>query len=329
MSVGGGFFGGGGKEIKQDSHAVDSRMFTESGLVSGNASLSNVGSGKNSNVNLSIVSSDYGAIGAALNLTEKTLAASSALSADGISMAAKSLNDSANLAYDGLTAAGSVAQRGLDNSASLAYDGLSTSANLSKSVFDNTINFAADTFSGALNLVKGATDGAANLAYDGLNKGYGFATDVLNFGGVQNLEMLGKVENFSELAANHWLESAKLSDSQARYAMDYTAKENEANRVMLSDANAMVGNAYLNANQGLLALADVSMDRFATMQNEATNAISKYAESAQGASLKALDMVFESTKSPDERTIGDTTKWLIGGAVVVAAVIFLAPAMKG
>ena len=209
----------------------------------------------------SVVMSDYGAIGAALGMTEKSLSTASSLASDGISASSKSLNDS------------------------------------------------------------------ANLIYDGVSKTLGVVQDVINLGGSQNLEFLGKIENFSELAANHWLESAKLSDAQARYAMDYSAKENDANRVMLSDANRAVGDAYMNASQGLLAIADVSLDRFATMQNEATNAISKYAESAQGASMKALDMVFQSTKSPDERVIGDTTKWLVGGIVAAIALVFVLPKM--
>ncbi len=141
--------------------------------------------------------------------------------------------------------------------------------------------------------------------------------------------MLGKVENFSELAANHWLESAKLSDSQARYAMDYTTKENNANRAMLSDANAMVGNAYTDANRGLLAFADAGLDRFATMQNEAVRAINSNSQQAQSASMKALDMVFQSTKSPDERTVQDSTKWIMGGLIAVVALVIIAPMLKG
>lgn len=268
----GGFLSGGEKKTNTDSHATDARMFTESGVLSGNQSLSNIGGGKNANVNLSLVSSDYGAIGAALGMSEKNLSTVSSLASDGISAASKSLNNSAEIAY-----------RGLDNS--------------------------------------------SNLVYDGLNKTLGVVQDVINLGGAQNLEFLGKVENFSELAANHWLESAKLSDSQARYAMDYTAKENNANRAMLSDANREIGNAYTNANQGLLALADYSIDKFAVMQNESTKAISNYAQSAQNASLKALDMVFESTKSPDERIIGDSTKWLVGGVVAAIALVFVMPRM--
>lgn len=273
IGMGGGFFGSGAK--RTDQSAVSSQQTITPTNSNGTVSLSSLelGKGKNSNVNFSLVTSDYGAIGAALGMTEKSLATASALASDGISTASKSLNDSAEIAY-----------RGLDNS--------------------------------------------ANLIYDGVNATLGVVQDVINLGGAQNLEFLGKVENFSELAGNHWLESAKLSDSQARYAMDVVVKENDANRVMLSDANRMVGDAYMDANRGLLSLADYSIDKFAVMQNEATSAIGKYAQSAQDASLKALDMVFESTKSPDERIIGDSTKWLVGGIVAAIALVFVVPKMR-
>lgn len=305
MAAWGGFLGSGGKEIKQDSHANDARIFTESGTMSGINSLSNLnlGSGKNSNTSLTLVSSDYGAVGAALGLGEKSLAASAAFATDGISMASKSLNDSANLAYDGLSVAGSVAQRGVDASANLAYDGLGVAGGVLK---DTT-----------------------NLAFDGISKLLSFGTDILNLGAVQNLEMLGSVNDFAELGANFWYENAKMSDAQARYAMDYTAKENTANRAMLSDANVMVGSAYKDANRGLLAFADAGLERFALMQNEAVKSINSNAQQAQTASLKALDMVFQSTKSADERTVQDTTKWVMGGLIAVVALVVIAPMMTG
>ncbi|MEN0037463.1 MAG: hypothetical protein AAGC78_10350 [Cellvibrio sp.] len=281
--MGGGFFGSGASTKTQSSSAseIGQQLNESTGSTAIGLSNMNLGSGKNSKTNLTLVSSDYGAIGAALSLTEKNLATSSAFATDGMSMVSKSLNDSASLAYDGLNVAGRV----LDNTAALAYDGIS--------------------------------------------KASGIVTDVINMGAVQNLEFLGKVENFSELAANHWLESAKLADSQARYAMDYTAKENSANRVMLSDANRMVGDAYQSANQGLLALADVSLDKFANMQNEALKVVNLNASQAQTASLKAMDMVFQSTKSADERTVQDTTKWIMGGLIAVVALVVVAPMLKG
>jgi hypothetical protein len=263
--MGGGFFGSGASTKTQTSNAAETGLQLNESTGSQALSLSNLnlGSGKNSNVNLQLVTSDYGAVDAALNLTEKNMAASAAFATDGVSMVSKSLNDS------------------------------------------------------------------ANLVYDGLGKVVSLAADALTIGGAQNMELLGKVENFSELAANYWYESAKLSDEQARYAMDYTAKENSANRAMLTEANAMVGDAYKDANRGLLALADAELDRYSIMQNESLKAISSNAQQAQTASLKALDMVFQSTKSADERTVQDTTKWVMGGLIAVVALIVVAPMVKG
>lgn len=310
MSFGGGGFFGSGKSDKRQTSTVSDlgqQLNESTGSTAIGLSNLNLGGGKNSNVNLSLVSSDYGAIGRALELTEKNMANSSAFATDGVSMVSKSLNDTANLAYDGLNIAGSVAQRGLDN--------------------------------------------AANLAYDGLSKVTGLAADVINIGGVQNLEFLGQVANFSELAGNHWLESAKLSDAQARYAMDYTAKENSQNRAMLSDAMDMTAAAYLNANRGLEAMTSEFNDRLAATQNEALNTVlknsamsydylsatqnaalsevAKNSQAAQSASTKAMDYVFQSTKSADERTVQDTTKWIMGGLIAVVALVVVAPMLKG
>lgn len=281
--MGGGFFGSGASTKTQTSNAAETgqQLNESSGSQALNLSNLNLGSGKNSNVNLQLVTSDYGAIGAALGLTSKSLAASSAFATDGVSMVSRALNDTANLAYDGLT----------------------TNAGVLKDV--------------------------ANLAYDGVSKTVDFGKDVLNLGAVQNLEFLGAVENFSKLGANFWSENAKLSDSQARYVMDTNVKENSANRAFLSEATAMVGDAYMNANQGLFALSDTYLDRFATMQNEAVKSINANASQAQTASLKALDMVFQSTKSADERTVQDTTKWVMGGLIAVVALVVIAPIMKG
>jgi hypothetical protein len=45
--------------------------------------------------------------------------------------------------------------------------------------------------------------------------------------------------------------------------------------------------------------------------------------------MKALDMVFQSTKSPDERTIEGSTKWIMGGLVAFIAIVVIAPMLKG
>jgi hypothetical protein len=187
-----------------------------------------------------------------------------------------------------------------DASTALGFGNLSTgknsSINLHATMTDyGAIEAGAGVTREALEYAAHAGDTAAALAYDGVSKALNFAADVssdntaltgrvLDKQTAANIEFLGQVSNFSELSAQTAREQAELSERQAADAMKLVQKAN-------ADALAMGG---------------------------------KFAQDAQNASMKALDYVFESTKSETARLSEISMKWIVGAAVLLAAIPILA-----
>lgn len=205
-----------------------------------------------------------------------------------------------NLAGGSVGAVLDFASHALSDTAAFAYDGVSLAAD----VLNN----------------------AAYLNYDGLNMNVGLTGEVLTAGATQNLAVLSSAENFADLSAMLSLEHTKMSHQSAADALNYTARENSANRSLIYDAMGQVGSAYDRANQGLLALSYDTANKISKTQSDALHAINSNSVAAQSASMKALDYVFEASKTAEERTIKDSTKWLVGGIVAVAG-IFIFPSL--
>lgn len=200
-----------------------------------------------------------------------------------------SIEAATNLAYDSLDASYSA----ISDTLYAGSDSLENSAG----VLSNTLNLGADILGGAAGLV----------------------TDVITVGNESNLEYLGEVSRFSELAAQTARESAEQAERQAQAAMAQAQQMASQNAALAADAIVTVGDAYSQANTGLLAISSEYGGNLATLHDSALLTINQHAQAAQDASLKAIDYVFESGKSESERTTEAQTKWLIGGVVVMAA----------
>lgn len=166
----------------------------------------------------------------------------------------------------------------------------------------------------------GAIGGALNFAGEALD----FGADVLGVGAENNLEFLGAVSDFSDSSMYTAVKMAEIGERQTENFLDYTAREAENNRDLLGGFSQSLSDAYLSANQGLESLALDMNSQLANNQNSALDAINSNSVAAQSASMKALDYVFESTKSAEERTAENSTKWILGAVVVAAAIPLVA-----
>lgn len=290
--MGGGFFGSGASSTSAETNATQA---TQAGYGSGSQlNLSGFETrGRDADNNVTINMTDSGAVSGALNLAGGSVGAV-------LDFASRALSDTAALSYDG-------------------------------------VSLAADVL-----------NNAAYLNYDGLNSNVRLTGDVLTAGATQSLAVLSSAENFADLSALLSLEHTKMSHQQAQYAMDYTAKENDANRALVYDAMGQVGDAWMAAGNNMTAfaydamaqmgsaydranqnVANVAYDankNLAKVQSDALHAINTNSVASQSASMKALDYVFEASKTAEERTIKDSTKWLVGGIVAVAG-IFIFPSL--
>lgn len=161
--------------------------------------------------------------------------------------------------------------------------------------------------------------------YDIASTGAKMVLDINKVSTAANSEFLGAVGDWNEVAAKNARDIADMSERQTKAAYDFIAGENDANRSLLIDANASIGNAWESANRGLVNFAFDTTNKYATMQNEAVKQIASTAQYAQTATQKAMDMVFESTKAPDERVLTSSMKWVIGGLVAAVGLFVIAP----
>lgn len=302
--LGGGFFGSGASSTTASSAASQTSQDASGGGAP--VSVSNIETGKNGNVNLNLTSvstpTDYGAISGAYNF------------------ASGAFSDAANLGYDGLDLATGFASRALSDTAAFAYDGVSLAAD----VMNNS----------------------ANLAYDGLNVAGGLIGDALVQNGAMSLAVLGSSERFADNAALLSLEHSRMSANVASDAMNAVLKSNANSTALAYDSINKIEGAYSFANQGLLALTSDYGHNVATLtdrsisglfnlnqdymgvlgavQSDALQQIGSSTQTAQNASLKALDYIYEASKTAEERVITESTKWLVGGVVAVAA-LFIFP----
>ena len=188
-------------------------------------------------------------------------------------------------------------------------------------------------------------DMAAGLGHDSIL----LASDVLDATGY-----------LAELNAYQNLETIKANTALTTEALNAVSLANNNVSNIAYDAMTNVGHAYSQANQGLLYLAadhmtgldnitsrsldnitaiaadsnnrvaslvqdlfvvvDNAMGFLSGVQGDAIDQISEHSVASQAATMKALDYVFESTKSAEERSLQGATKWIMGGLVAVAAV---------
>lgn len=203
-------------------------------------------------------------------------------------------------------------------------------------VNSTTNEFTTTTDNGA---VKAAMDLAGRVLesqnnslavnYDYATTGAKMVLDINKVNADQNSEFLGAVGDWNSIAQKNARDMADLSERQTKAAYDFVAGENNANRALLIDANASIGNAWESANRGLMNFAYDTTNKYATMQNEAVKQIANTAQFAQSATQKAMDMVFESTKAPDERVLSSSMKWVVGGLIGLVAVFVVAPKLTG
>lgn len=165
--------------------------------------------------------------------------------------------------------------------------------------------------------------------YDIFDTGAKMVLDINKVNADQNSEFLGAVTDWNEVAQKNARDMADMSERQTKAAYDFIAGENNANRSLLIDANASIGNAWESANRGLMNFAYDTTNKYATMQNEAVKQIANTAQYAQSATQKAMDMVFESTKAPDERVLSSSMKWVVGGLIAIVGVFVVAPKLMG
>lgn len=170
---------------------------------------------------------------------------------------------------------------------------------------------------------------AAYLGYDGLKINGDLLGKTLTEQTAANANFLGKIENWSELVDSNNKAVMNLADLQTKRAYDFASSENDANRVLLSDANKTMGNFFETANRGLLNFAVDSANKSYSMQNEAVKQINNAAQIASQSSRNAMDMIFESTKTAEERVLTNSTKWIIGGLIGIVAVFVIAPKFGG
>lgn len=168
------------------------------------------------------------------------------------------------------------------SSTSASQTGLQVSDNASALGFGNLSVGGGKKSTTALTINSQTTDfGAIKSALNFADGAFGDATalagDTLSRGTTANLEFLGQVSKFASLSSQTQLANAKMSESQTAMAID---------AVQRAQANAL----------------------------EVTN---KLAQDTQTATLKAMDYVFESTKSETGRLAENSLKWIVAAAVVV------------
>ncbi len=211
--------------------------------------------------------------------------------------------------------------------------------NLTASGKNSNVNVDVHTTTTDNGAIKSAMDLAARVLesqnnslavnYDFANTGAKMVLDINKVNADQNAEFLGAVSDWNSIAQKNARDIADLSERQTKAAYDFVAGENNANRALLIDANASIGNAWESANRGLMNFAYDTTNKYATMQNEAVKQIANTAQFAQSATQKAMDMVFESTKAPDERVLSSSMKWVVGGLLGLVAVFVVAPKLTG
>lgn len=150
-------------------------------------------------------------------------------------------------------------------------------------VADTAFDFASGTVRDAVALTADAQRTALSFVDHAYGDTVALAGRVLDKQTVANLEFLGEVSNFASLSAKTQLENAALSERQAALAIGEVRKA----------------------------------------QTEALSMTNKLAQDTQTATLKALDYVFESSKSETARLSETSMKWVVGAAALVFVVPFL------
>lgn len=162
-------------------------------------------------------------------------------------------------------------------------------------------------YSNELSVNVSTTDyGAIDLALDFARSAGNLIEETLRFGADANAEFLGEVGDFASLSASTAERMAELSDRQSERYLSEVSNQANANREFLEDANANLATAYQANNTRYF------------------DAVGQNAQFTQKANEKALDYVFQSSKSESERITGDVIKW---GSWLAIAVIS-APVLK-
>lgn len=168
-------------------------------------------------------------------------------------------------------------------------------------------------------------ESVAGLGYDGLKVNADLLAKSLESNEAQNANYLGKVSDWSSALQQNNQAVLNLSEVQTKRAYDFAAGEGDANRALLADATRTMGNLFDNTSRGLLNFAaDQSANSF-TMQNEAVKSINDAAQIAAKSSQNAMNMIFEASKTADERILTNSTKWILGGLVVMVGFVVFAP----
>lgn len=296
--MGGGFFGSGASSTDTQSTAVQNTQYAESGAAPLSLAGLDIG-GKKNNVNLNVVSNtqvtDHGAIAASFGVAQSV-----------IDDAFRAVSDTAAFSYDGVSKIADVLNQGHGYNVGLAYD----LANINRDITQDVI--------------------ASNTGL--------------------SLSVLQSSERFADNAALLSLEHSRMSGQAFDRALNAVYQSSVNSQNLAVDAIDQVSSAYNFANQGLLAatsdfsasLATVTdrslnnlyaintdyMRALEGVQSHALEQIGESGQAAQSASLKALDYVFESTKSAEERSLTDSIKWIVGGLVLVFAMPLVARALK-
>lgn len=193
-----------------------------------------------------------------------------------------------------------------DKSASLAFDGLGTVANS----LNGVAAYGYDLTKKILDTHSNDMESMINANGKTLSAGLDFARSTSS--------------DFLNLTSD----SQKLTAAQDRYFLDGTMKENADNRAMLADANRSIADAWKGSNNNMMQLTDAFMGRQAAVQDNAIAAIMKGSASAQDATLKAMNGIFESSKSSTERVIDSSLKYIVFGVMALFAIPFVAGIIK-
>lgn len=178
--------------------------------------------------------------------------------------------------------------------ASLADDGMAYN---SKN-FNNVVNFANDSVSKILDAKENDMNAVSASTFKVLDRGLDFAQDVTDG-------------------------NSKFSRDMTEFYLNQNAKENSANRNMLMDTQQNVVDAWQGATKSTMALSTDYMSMLSSSQDSALAAIMKSSQTAQDTTLKAMNGIFETSKTSTERVIDNSLKYIVFGVIGLFAIPFL------
>lgn len=178
--------------------------------------------------------------------------------------------------------------------AALASDGMSTTA---KS-FNNVVDFTSGAIDRILDAKENDLSAVSNSTFKVLDRGLDFSQDTV--------------------AAN-----SKFAKDMTEFYLNQSAKENAANRNMLLDTQQNVVDAWQGATKSTMQLSSDYLGALQNNQESAIFSIMKSSEKAQDATLKAMNGIFESSKSSTERVIDNSLKYIVFGVMALFAIPFL------